>query len=83
MSTTRQLCKFKLNKKKNHKKFLKILFLKYCREQNMLNIPNIRINVDTPNRDLFLKDGLKNTPICEILGKGSYGTVIKAVYKGN
>lgn len=49
----------------------------------MLNIPNIRINVDTPNRDLFLKDGLKNTPICEILGKGSYGTVIKAVYKGN
>lgn len=48
----------------------------------MLKLPNIRINVDTPNRDLFLKDGLKNPPICEILGKGSYGTVIKAVYKG-
>jgi hypothetical protein len=40
-------------------------------------------NFDTPNREMFHKDDLINTTHRDlILGRGSYGLVVKGVYKG-
>lgn len=49
-----------------------------------LAIPKIEINFDTPNRERFLRDEFsqRNSASYTVLGRGSYGVVIKAAYKG-
>lgn len=47
-----------------------------------LNVPKIEINFDTPNRDHFLRDDFPRRHGYTVLGRGSYGVVIKARYKG-
>lgn len=49
-----------------------------------LTIPKIEINFDTPNRERFLRDDFpqRNRANYTVLGRGSYGVVIKAAYKG-
>lgn len=49
-----------------------------------LAIPKIEINFDTPNRERFLRDEYPqhNCSSYTVLGRGSYGVVIKAAYKG-
>ncbi|XP_037926904.1 serine/threonine/tyrosine-protein kinase HT1 [Hermetia illucens] len=46
-----------------------------------LPVPGSPINVDSPQRREFLAEGLPKQFDRNILGHGSYGTVIKAVYK--
>ncbi|XP_035792151.1 proto-oncogene serine/threonine-protein kinase mos-like [Anopheles albimanus] len=48
-----------------------------------LNVPTIEISFDTPNRDRFLRDDFHNKRSSySILGRGSYGVVIRASYRG-
>ncbi|XP_053664110.1 proto-oncogene serine/threonine-protein kinase mos-like [Anopheles marshallii] len=48
-----------------------------------LDVPKIEISFDTPNRDRFLRDDFHNKrDSYAILGRGSYGVVIKASYRG-
>ncbi|XP_058459085.1 uncharacterized protein LOC131435335 isoform X2 [Malaya genurostris] len=47
-----------------------------------LAVPRIEINFDTPNRDRFLRDEFPHRNRYTVLGRGSYGVVIKAQYKG-
>lgn len=47
-----------------------------------LNIPKIEINFDTPNRERFLRDEYPRRNCYTVLGRGSYGVVIEALYKG-
>lgn len=46
-------------------------------------MPKIEISFDTPNRDRFLRDDFRNKrESYAVLGRGSYGVVIKASYRG-
>ncbi|XP_058828849.1 dual specificity protein kinase zak2 [Topomyia yanbarensis] len=47
-----------------------------------LSVPRVEINFDTPNRDRFLRDEFPHHNRYTVLGRGSYGVVIKARYKG-
>ncbi|XP_052873867.1 proto-oncogene serine/threonine-protein kinase mos [Anopheles cruzii] len=48
-----------------------------------LAVPTIEISFDTPNRDRFLRDDFHNKRgSYSILGRGSYGVVIRASYRG-
>uniref|UniRef100_A0A8W7P5D7 non-specific serine/threonine protein kinase n=1 Tax=Anopheles coluzzii TaxID=1518534 RepID=A0A8W7P5D7_ANOCL len=48
-----------------------------------LTVPKIEISFDTPNRDRFLRDDFRNKrESYAVLGRGSYGVVIKASYRG-
>lgn len=50
-----------------------------------LDVPKIEINFDTPNRERFLRDEFSQSNSSAnytVLGRGSYGVVIKAAYKG-
>ncbi|XP_055532021.1 proto-oncogene serine/threonine-protein kinase mos [Wyeomyia smithii] len=47
-----------------------------------LTVPKLEINFDTPNRDRFLREEFPNRQCYTVLGRGSYGVVIKAQYKG-
>lgn len=49
---------------------------------NILKLEKRDINLDTPNREQILNCGCHNLLECHIIGKGSYGTVIKGIYKG-
>uniref|UniRef100_A0A182P3M9 non-specific serine/threonine protein kinase n=1 Tax=Anopheles epiroticus TaxID=199890 RepID=A0A182P3M9_9DIPT len=54
-----------------------------CRTSTELNVPKIEISFDTPNRDRFLRDDFRTKrESYAILGRGSYGVVIKASYRG-
>ncbi|XP_052899040.1 proto-oncogene serine/threonine-protein kinase mos [Anopheles moucheti] len=47
-----------------------------------LDVPKVEISFDTPNRDRFLRDDFHNKrDSYAILGRGSYGVVIKASYR--
>lgn len=41
------------------------------------------IELNTPNRNEILKDGLPKHTKYKILGKGAFGTVFKAIFRGN
>ncbi|XP_055623917.1 probable serine/threonine-protein kinase gdt4 [Toxorhynchites rutilus septentrionalis] len=47
-----------------------------------LTVPKVEISFDTPNRDRFLRDEFPGRSSYTVLGRGSYGVVIKARYKG-
>ncbi|XP_058119968.1 serine/threonine-protein kinase mos [Anopheles ziemanni] len=48
-----------------------------------LHVPKLDISFDTPNRDQFLREDYHSKrDTYEILGRGSYGVVIKASYRG-
>ncbi|XP_041767784.1 CBL-interacting serine/threonine-protein kinase 13 [Anopheles merus] len=48
-----------------------------------LTVPKIEISFDTPNRDRFLREDFRNKrESYAVLGRGSYGVVIKASYRG-
>uniref|UniRef100_A0A182NHI5 non-specific serine/threonine protein kinase n=1 Tax=Anopheles dirus TaxID=7168 RepID=A0A182NHI5_9DIPT len=48
-----------------------------------LDVPKIEISFDTPNRERFLRDDFRTKrDSYAILGRGSYGIVIKASYRG-
>jgi serine/threonine protein kinase len=46
-----------------------------------LEVPQIEVNFDTPNREKFLAQDFGNSKRYSVLGRGSYGIVIRAVYK--
>ena len=48
-----------------------------------LEVPQIEVNFDTPNREKFLANDFGNSKRYSVLGRGSYGIVIRAVYKNN
>uniref|UniRef100_A0AAG5DAN2 non-specific serine/threonine protein kinase n=1 Tax=Anopheles atroparvus TaxID=41427 RepID=A0AAG5DAN2_ANOAO len=49
-----------------------------------LEVPTLDVSFDTPNRDRFLRDNFhKKRDSFAILGRGSYGVVIKASYRGH
>ncbi|XP_055920988.1 serine/threonine-protein kinase D2 [Eupeodes corollae] len=49
---------------------------------NFLEVNQKEIILDTPNRDEILNSGPPENSKCNILGRGSYGVVFKAVYAG-
>ncbi|XP_055601657.1 death-associated protein kinase 3 [Uranotaenia lowii] len=52
---------------------------------NQLSIPRVEIDFDTPQRDRFLRDQYstgQHRSSYTVLGRGSYGVVIKARYRG-
>lgn len=43
---------------------------------------NVALLINTPNKLNLLKFGIVQSSLFQILGKGSFGTVIKAIYQG-
>uniref|UniRef100_A0A182WIK7 non-specific serine/threonine protein kinase n=1 Tax=Anopheles minimus TaxID=112268 RepID=A0A182WIK7_9DIPT len=57
--------------------------MNFKRASTELDVPKIEISFDTPDRDRFLRDDYHNKrESYAILGRGSYGVVIKASYRG-
>uniref|UniRef100_A0A182MB78 non-specific serine/threonine protein kinase n=1 Tax=Anopheles culicifacies TaxID=139723 RepID=A0A182MB78_9DIPT len=57
--------------------------MNFKRTSTELDVPKIEISFDTPNRDRFLRDDFHNKrESYAVLGRGSYGVVIKASYRG-
>ncbi|XP_053687308.1 dual specificity protein kinase zak2 [Sabethes cyaneus] len=54
----------------------------HFRASSRLTVPKLEINFDTPNRDRFLREQFPDRQYYTVLGRGSYGVVIKAQYKG-
>ncbi|KFB42474.1 hypothetical protein ZHAS_00010178 [Anopheles sinensis] len=57
--------------------------MNFKRASTQIHVPKLDISFDTPNRDQFLREDYhKKRDSYEILGRGSYGVVIKASYRG-
>lgn len=54
------------------------------RRKDQLEVPFAKVyQVDTPKRKQLLESGVRCTQNACLLGRGSYGIVIKATFKGD